>query len=226
MNGSFLHPGKKPPGGGARNARRGQSPPARGASPRTQERRGRKPAHPRTTRAQAPRTLGPGTGASPRTLGPGTGVSPRLRATPKAAQPFEGALTPIPWPHSSRPWRALRFSRSQASRWAMAVIRCSTGSTSSCSRVTGWRWSGANGSGKSTLMKVMAALVEADAGGDRPARGHPRRLSRTGPRFRRVRDAGRFRHRVARSGGSLAGGGGGGGARPRPVGAGRPRLGR
>ena len=143
VNGWFLHPGKKTSGGGARNARRGQSPPARaqarapkndaGASPRT--------LGPGT--GASPRTLGPGTGASPRTLGPGTGVSPRLRATPKAAQPFEGALTPIPWPHSSRPWRALRFSRSQASRWAMAVIRCSTGSTSSCSRVTGWRWSGA-----------------------------------------------------------------------------------
>ena len=85
---------------------------------------------------------------------------------------------------------------------------------------------GRNGSGKSTLMKVMAALVEADAGeivlpeGTRvgyleqdPDLPGSRRWVISPPRSLDPAEAWRV-------------GGGGGGARPRPVGAGRPRLGR
>jgi ATP-binding cassette subfamily F protein uup len=46
----------------------------------------------------------------------------------------------------------------------MAARRYSTGSTSSCSAGDRLALVGRNGSGKSTLMKVMAGLVEADAG--------------------------------------------------------------
>jgi hypothetical protein len=91
------------------------------------------------------------------------GVSPRHRATPKAAQSL-CPLTLVAPPHSSAPWRAHPFSRSPASRSAMAARRFSTGSTSSCSAGDRLALVGRNGSGKSTLMKVMAGLVEADAG--------------------------------------------------------------
>jgi ATP-binding cassette subfamily F protein uup len=72
------------------------------------------------------------------------------------------ALTPPP--HSSAPWRALPFSRSPASRSAIGGPPLFDGLDLVVQAGDRLALVGRNGSGKSTLMKVMAGLVEPDAG--------------------------------------------------------------
>jgi energy-coupling factor transporter ATP-binding protein EcfA2 len=75
---------------------------------------------------------------------------------------------------------------------------------------------GRNGSGKSTLMKVMAGLVEPDAGARVLPDGTGSAISNR-IRISRFRHARRFRDRADRRLGGLARGGGGRGARPRSL---------
>jgi ABC-type cobalamin/Fe3+-siderophores transport system ATPase subunit len=116
-------------------------------------------------------------GRAPTPGGRRAGVSPRARAMPKAAQkpahrkrrrrrrnPSMRALTPVAPPHSSRPMAQAPLLQISGLTLGFGGPPVFDGLDLVVQAGDRLALVGRNGSGKSTLMKVMAGLVEPDAG--------------------------------------------------------------